>query len=174
MTTKQPAYKEVWFWVVFSPLILVVFVCAALIKFAVVGADSTVSDEYYKEGRMINNRFASEQNAERLSISAVAELDKSAQEIRLEVFGEELPEQVTLTLSHPADEELDRTLVLARVTPHQYRAPISPLPQGRYYLVLEADAMTGSHWRLSSEINFSQTASAQFGIDGKPVLNLLN
>lgn len=175
MSAQNPAYKETWFWVVFSPLILVVFVCAALLKFAIVGGDDVVSDEYYKEGRMINNRFDSEYSAAQLDISGTVILDKNAQQLRLEVFGEQLPEKIIITLSHPAKQALDRNYSLQRVGPHQYVTQLSDIPSGRYYLLLEADtASTHRHWRLSSEMDFSSSTEADFGNAPGNALDLLN
>ena len=57
MKTEQdvkPFYRKFWFWFVFTPLIVVVCVSLTMVTVAFRHADDVVIDNYYKEGRMIN------------------------------------------------------------------------------------------------------------------------
>ena len=159
MMSKNPAYKEVWFWVVLSPLILVVLVCAVLLRFAIIGADDRVSDNYYKEGRMINNRFEAEQNAARLNLQGSVVFDEARSEVHASLTGDSLPETVQLTISHPATAALDKTLMLVRAG-SIYKAPLKIHFSGHQYVLLE-NVDSQNPWRLSTEINFNTSHSVK-------------
>lgn len=162
MSTAKPAYKEVWFWAVFSPLLIIAAVCAVLLRFALVGADDRVTGEYYKEGRMINERFAAESLAQDQQVHGVAAFDRAAQRVEVTLEGSVAPDQVRLTLSHPAEQTQDRTYILPQIRPGHYRAPLSAMPSGRYYLLVEAGE-GDAKWRVASEIDFTRADTARFG-----------
>ncbi len=160
MTTS--AYREPWFWAVFAPLIIIALVCSVLLSFAVVGADNRISDDYYKQGRMINNRFTAELHAEQLQIKGQLQLDRVTREVELALEGQQLPKAVTLRFSHPASAELDRALVLRQASPNRYFTQVESLPKGRYYLLLEGVSDEGA-WRVNTEMDFDSVDSATFG-----------
>ena len=168
---KKPAYKEPWFWAVFAPLIVIFFVCAVLLKFAIVGGDDRVVGDYYKQGRMINNRFAMEAVASRLALSASVEFNAKLGLVRLSLQGNrkfDEPAMVLLTVSHPLESEQDYALPLQKVDAGQYQAPWKGGDEDKRYLILtgnlvgQSDIGEASSWRLSSEVDFGRSHFADF------------
>ncbi len=164
MMLQPPAYKEIWFWVVFSPLLVIAGVCAVMLRFAWVGADDRVYDDYYKVGRMINNSFLAEETAKRLGVSGTLSFELSRQAVVVNVASEAPTDTLQVTLSHPAKAANDQTWALAKVGPNTFLAPFSQLPEGHYYILLEGNLNTSSHWRVSAEMDFNQHSAVDFGV----------
>ena len=163
VSEKRPAYKEPWFWMVFGPLVFVIIAGVGMVFVAFIGADDRVSDNYYKEGRMINNRFDAEHRAQALNITAQAQLTTS--EIVLNLDGKQLPAQVQLEFSHPAEASKDKKAMLTRVGEHEYRGATPGKFTGRWYVILSA-GQGESEWRITAEANFDESHTVNF-IQGK-------
>lgn len=151
---NKPSYKEPWFWAVFAPLILVAVVCGFLVSFAFIGADDQVYDDYYKEGRMINNRFDAELAAETLGVGGDLRFDMQSLEVMAQLDMPEYPAELVLQVLHPSKAEQDLDLVLTHVGKNLYRADLPySLTQRRYILL---SSIAEPIWRISSEINFAK------------------
>lgn len=160
---KVPAYKEPWFWAVFAPLIIVAVVSTVFVGAAFVGADDRVVDDYYKQGRMINNQFDAEHNALAMAISGRVVMDVSERRISVELNGRSNPLQLRLSFSHPSSAQLDRVITVERVSPGQYRSELEQALTGRWYLIVSADETElVSRWRVSTELDFSISDSVKF------------
>lgn len=160
---KQPAWREPWFWFVMTPLIFVVILGAVLLSAAFIGADNRVYDDYYQQGRMINNRFAAKEVAKRLAIRGGVAFDLEVGEVWLHLDGETEPKQVLLSLSHPSDAELDHQLVLQWVSHGRYRGELERAYGGRWYVLLSPGQQGAEPpWRVASEVDFSQSRSISF------------
>lgn len=158
---KQPAYREPWFWMVFGPLIVVVLFSSGFAYLAFVGADDRVFDDYYKQGRMINNRFAAETRARELGLSGAARFDFSAGEVLVNLQGQQLPGELKLQISHPAEARQDTETTLTRIAEHSYRGSLPREFDGSWYLIFTAGAGESS-WRITAEADFSQTSTVAF------------
>lgn len=160
---KKPAYKEPWFWGVFSPLIIVALVCSVLVTFAVIGADDRVYDDYYKQGRMINNQFDAEKNALALAVQGQIFFNDEFSAVDLTLRGRADPDRLILQFSHPSEAQLDHQLVAERIQPGRYRSPLSGEMEGRWYLIVRAEESESEvPWRVSTEINLAQSLRAEF------------
>lgn len=158
---KQPAYREPWFWMVFGPLIVVVLFSCGFIYVAFVGADDRVFDDYYKQGRMINNRFAAETRARELGLGGVAQFDFSTGEVLVDLQGQQLPGELKLQISHPAEARQDAETTLTRTGEYSYRGSLPREFDGSWYLIFTAGAGESS-WRITAEADFSQSATVPF------------
>lgn len=158
---KQPAYREPWFWMVFGPLIVVVLFSCVFAYVAFSGADDRVIDDYYKEGRMINNRFAAETRARELGLGGVAEFDFSAGEVLVNLQGQQLPGELKLQISHPAEALQDTETTLTRTGENSYRGGLPSDFDGNWYLIFSAGAGESS-WRITAEADFSQSSTVPF------------
>lgn len=78
-----PWYRQFWFWFVFGPLIIIVFVCAFLVSTALRNADDVIIDNYYKEGRMINQTLEQDKQAKLLGLSAELRFDLETGDVLL-------------------------------------------------------------------------------------------
>lgn len=159
----QPAYREPWFWFLMAPLIFVVFLGAGLVSVAFIGADDRVYDDYYQQGRLINNRFASKEAAKTLALRGDLSFDAEVGEVWLQLRGEAEPEQVYLQLSHPSQADMDHQLVMQRASPGRYRAEFHRPYSGRWYVFLLAPAdFPGERWKIAFELDFVRSSAAAF------------
>jgi hypothetical protein len=159
--TAQPWYREFWAWFILAPLILIVLVCSVLISVAVSGRDDLVVDDYYKVGKLINQEFVPEQEANRLNMRAKLNFDLESGELHIQL-NQAQTEDLVLELSHPSDSRLDTSIQLLRISPDQYRADIDPLQLSRWYLRL--NSLTPDEevvWRLKGELNLALSTSTE-------------
>ncbi len=150
----RPAYREPWFWFVMAPLILSVLVSSVVVTLAFRGADDRVYGDYYKQGRMINYRFAAESSAVEQNVVAELEFDSGGRELRLQFSGKQAPDWIEVFVSHPAEADLDRTFTLRPRGEGRYMAHLTEPLQGRRYLVLTARVGDNQVlWRINTEAN---------------------
>lgn len=79
----KPWYRQFWFWFVFSPLIYIMIMCSVTVTIALKGADDVIIDNYYKEGRMINQTLEQDKQAAALGLGGELRFDRTTGEISL-------------------------------------------------------------------------------------------
>src|SRR5690606_8895555 len=130
----KPWYREPWCWFVLTPLIAVMFVSATLVSVAYIHSDDRVVDNYYKHGRMINQRLEQDVRALQWGIYATLTLDQ--QQLQLELATDTaMPEALSLWLDHPFEENLDHFVLLSQQAPGHYHGQL-PVSSGHWYLTL--------------------------------------
>lgn len=161
---KAPAYKEPWFWMVMGPLLVVMMVTISMAVVAFRGADDRVEDSYFKQGRMINKRFAEEAAAMTLGVRGTLEFDFATGEVFAKLEAKELPADLVLTFSHPSDADRDLTLTMKPIGEGRYRADIPAVTAGRWYLIIGTDKAVdeAGAWRVSTEADLQQSHIAHF------------
>lgn len=156
----NPWYREFWAWFVLAPLILIVLVCSVLISVAVSQRDDLVVDDYYKVGKMINQEFAPEQEAQRLAVEAQLTIDIESGELFVDL-NQSGPALLSLEFSHPSDSSLDMVTILRSADQKRYRADIEALEPSRWYVRLNAITEDDEViWRLKGELNFAASTTA--------------
>ncbi|WP_020208413.1 FixH family protein [Gilvimarinus chinensis] len=159
--SANPWYREPWAWFVLTPLIVVVIVSLSFVTVAVRHADDTVIDNYYKQGRMINQSLEQDKRAANWQLQAQLSWDSAEGRVEVELHSPVIPapEELTLWLDHPFEESMDARVLLKKVSATGYRAD-SPGFEHQWYVTLvpgSADeGRTDSPWRLRGEINFDQ------------------
>jgi uncharacterized protein len=165
-----PWYRQFWFWFVFGPLIFIIVLCAFTVSTAFRYADDVVTDNYYKDGVMINKVLQQDQRAAALELVAVVKFDKVTGEILVSFDGisdgaKNLPKQLLLFMDNPVKKEKDRQFLLQEISAGLYRADLPNPPQFSWYLTLvpESDVVKRkkAEWSLSGEINFSDTTETR-------------
>lgn len=160
---KTPAYKEPWFWAVLGPLLLVIAVCSVFVTLAFVGADDRVYDDYYKQGRMINNQFASEEVAVGLGVEGELKVDVRNGEIWVNLDRGADTDALILAFSHPSQSSLDFKATLVEFQPGQFRGALKTKLEGRWYVILtSAKSSRQAVWRVSTELDLSHTNTITF------------
>jgi hypothetical protein len=141
--------KEPWLLLVIGGPLSVV--CASLFTgyLAFSGADKVVSEDYYKQGLMINTDLVRDAKARSLKLEADMHLQADGQiDVHLQGYGD-LPDTILLSVAtsdaHDLVESTHR-LPLRQVTPGQYQGTLSNTKATMMHLKLEA---TG--WRLTSD-----------------------
>jgi hypothetical protein len=159
-----PWYHQFWFWFVFGPLIFIIFMCGVTISIALRGADDVVIDNYYKEGRMINQTMDQDKRAAELGLVALVkfELEKNQLVVRFDhprMDGKPLPDKLLLNLSHPVKAALDQLIVLNKTQGNHYEGILKSRPEYSWYMTLYSiekfEDRNQAEWTLSGQINFS-------------------
>lgn len=138
----KPWYQEFWAWFILTPLIVVVIVGITLLTIAIKKSDDIVLDNYYKEGRMINQRIDQDAKAAALGLRAELRFDLEVGEILLTLTSKdniELPKKVILNLDHPFEESYDVTATMHQIVPGSYRTDIETRLTQRWYVRLSPD-----------------------------------
>lgn len=175
-TAPRPFYREFWFWVVMTPLIVVVLVVAVLLTVAIRGADDTVIDNYYKQGRLINQTFDQDLRATALGLSAQLEFIAESGEVTLEMTANEqmsFPGQLLLLMDHPAEADKDQQIVLRRVGANQYAGPVEDDFHGSWYVTiypeLNLEQRRQAEWRLRDDFRFEAGRGRTIKIEARPL-----
>jgi len=175
----NPWYKEFWAWFVRAPLLVTIVLSSIMVTTAVKFGDDEITDEYYKKGRMINQRLEQVEEAKALGLAADIKFDLEIGDLILKLNSNQkflsTPDELTLYLDHPVSQELDRVLILKEFAPGSYRADLDTPPRNRWYLRLVPGAHQANEaidpknpnldkahlWRLNGEIDFNSTSETQ-------------
>jgi hypothetical protein len=150
----KPWYRQPWLWFLLSIPIASVILSSIMVTVAVMGRDSLVSDNYYKDGMAINQTIGQDQLAAALGLAPV--LSIKGQEVVLALKATaEIPAQsfLTLKLLHPTVSAQD---VIIQLLPGSDGVFLGELPQqldGRRYLDLYA---FDNSWRIREELVLPQ------------------
>ncbi len=149
--SHRPWYKQFWFWFVFGLPLVAVIATLHFVYLAVSNRDSVVRDNWYQDGKAINQHFALEQHARELAIHADIRMDELTGEIFVNISANQPIEQDTLTLNfqHATLNRQDQYLTLQRGINNDYRAQLNSELTGTYQVELSAD-----DWRLIATRRF--------------------
>jgi hypothetical protein len=142
---NRPWYRQLWPWLLISGPASVLVAGAVTMWIAFTSADGLVAEDYYKQGLAINKRFAREDAAHRLGISASVML-KGAH-LRIDLQGEK-PEALFVHLAHATRAGHDVRLRLTPGANGSYEADTGELPAGRWLVVIEDPR---GRWRIARE-----------------------
>ena len=159
----KPWYRQFWFWFVFSPLIYIIIMCSITVTIALKGADDVIIDNYYKEGRMINQALEQDKRAQALGLSGNLSFDRTIGEVSLTIANVPtdatlLPQQLLLMMGHPVKAAKDQLITLNAIAPGKYRGELLVEPDYSWYLTLypinDLTLRKDAPWTLSGEIDF--------------------
>ena len=169
MTTSDehllPWYRQFWFWFIFGPLIFIICLCFFTVGLAFRYSDDVVTDNYYKEGVMINQIRHQDERALALNLSALIKYDLLTGEVLVSIRNaEKLPAQLVLYMDHPVKKTKDQYLILQKTAVGEYRADLISPPEFFWYLVLvpelDVKKRTKVEWSLSGSIDFAKSSEA--------------
>ena len=159
-----PWYREPWPWLIIG-LLSVTFIWGSYrIYYAFKIQDSVVVDDYYKNGKSINQDLTRDQNAREMDISAKLLIDAILGEVRVEVQGQpqQWPDSLQLRLLSPAFTDQDATVKLRRTISKEsevvYVGQLERGVSGRTYVQLETldplipEVGYETGWRLNQEL----------------------
>lgn len=145
----SPGYRHPWFWLILLLPAVSVVAGIALVVIAMRHQDSLVRDDWYKEGKVINQGIARDSAATRLDQRADFRIDELTGEIRVTLKTPSTAPALTLLLSHPTQAVQDQTLTLQRREDGQYHGLLVRAPEGRFHVELG-----NAEWRLLGEREF--------------------
>ncbi|MBB3169350.1 FixH family protein [Simiduia aestuariiviva] len=156
---NTPWYRQGWAWFLLTPLIVIVLVMAVLITIAVRWSDDVVIDNYYREGRMYNERLEQDTLARTLSVQADIQFDLETGEAFLSLQGDTTAASLVLLVQHPTEADLDQVLVFQSTGQGNYRADLERRVEYMRYLQLFPGGSAADRalapWRLKGQVNFS-------------------
>lgn len=147
----KPWYRYGWVWFLIGIPATSVVLGSIFIWISFTQADSLVADDYYKQGRGINQRLEKDQAAADRGIKLNASIKAQPNgDQRIEVRfvanpGVQAPELLRLRLSHPTIDQKDILATLIKSGPGLYRTDVPGISAGRWYVQVEDDH---SDWRV--------------------------
>lgn len=119
-SNNQPWYKNGMVWLAFSPAIAGVLTGLTLLVVGSINYDGTVNENYYKEGRGINQSFEQDRVAERKGLNA--SLSFAQGKLNMTLVGDlaSFPDQLVVLMENPTRSSLD------------FSVPVQHLGSGRY------------------------------------------
>lgn len=145
-----PWYRQFWPWFVIAIPGATVVACIFMLRLAFTSADDMVVDDYYREGKAINEAFQRDQLARDLNLRAELERRDEGMYLRMD-----LPpgaEVLSFSLFHPFDERQDIRTVPALVEEGVWVTDPSP-SMGRWYLEISGE-FESAQWRLKGVHDF--------------------
>lgn len=149
----KPWYRYGWVWFLIGIPASSVILGSVFIYISFTQADSLVADDYYKQGRGINQRLEKDQAAADRGITLTPTIRaQSNGNQRIEVrfianAGTVPPELLRLRLSHPTLDRKDILATLVKSGSGLYRSEVPGISAGRWYVQLEDE---NSEWRVRS------------------------
>jgi len=119
-SNNQPWYKNGMVWLAFSPAIAGVLTGLTLLVVGSINYDGTVNENYYKEGRGINQSFEQDRVAERKGLKASLSFTQGMLNMTLVGDLAPFPDQLLVLMENPTRSSLD------------FSVPVQHLGSGRY------------------------------------------
>lgn len=118
--TSNPWYKNSMVWLAFSPALAGVAVGLTLLVVGILNYDGPVHEDYYREGRTINQSFERDRVARELNLQGSLRFTQSQLFLDLSGQLERFPDQLVVLMENPTRSSLD------------FSVPVQHLQSGRY------------------------------------------
>lgn len=157
-----PWYKQAWPWFLIAIPFTAVIMGVVLIDLAITTKDGLVVDDYYWQGKHINQVLDRDHRATALNIDSVVSVDPTEHSIELRMisFAGDAPATMQLNFIHSTRMGFDQKIELTRSGPDQYVAKLPELAKGRWNLQLSAD-----DWRVTGSLMVPDQRSARLSAD---------
>jgi uncharacterized protein len=152
-TDTKPWYRYGWVWFLIGIPGSSVVVGAAYIWVSITMGDSLVADDYYREGRAINQRLEKEEEGVRRGISLpgkIIQINESQIKIQVQFQApgaEPRPASISLRMSHPTIDHLDINATLLPAGDRRFEALLPTIAPGRWHVQLQDQAAV---WRVKT------------------------
>ncbi|MGS2723874.1 FixH family protein [Porticoccus sp. GXU_MW_L64] len=153
---SKPWYQQFWPWLIIGLPAIVVVAAILTVRLALHSADDMVVDNYYKDGKAINQRLEQDTRASELHMLAEVSFNLDGGLVSVTLSGEVQPESLRLKLMHPMEADNDRDIVLEQRGQGSYRGELDQRLKHRYLLRL-LPAGDDAPWRLNGEIDFERS-----------------
>lgn len=144
-----PWYRQRWPWIIISIPATSVVLGLSLLYVAITTWDGLVVDDYYRQGRAIDQTMARSVYAAELGLAADLQFRTDHITVRLSANeGVALPPRVLVTIAHPTRSGRDQSVALDG-SDGEFSGALSPLSTGRWLVQIEDGERT---WRLRRAI----------------------
>ncbi|WP_426416836.1 FixH family protein [Aestuariirhabdus sp. LZHN29] len=169
-----PWYRQGWFWFIVGIPMASVCLGTTMLIVAFTHQDSLVKDEYYRDGKAINQVIARNQRAEALEIGATVTIDELTGEVALQVGGKDdlLPSVLRLSFLSPTLASQDQVIDIRQIAPGRYIGQLTQQIKGRRYVHLETIETQDSYkpsekgWLIESQQHIEAGNRFQIGYFG--------
>lgn len=144
---SRPWYKQPYVWLVAGIPVAAIGFSLSFVYIAVTHQDPVVRDDWYQDGKAINQDLARSDKAMQLGLVADIRLDSTSGEVMLTLTSAShaaLPERLHLDLVHATQNTRDQHLVLNRAHDGRYLGQLTRLPEGTFQVELST-----RDWRLT-------------------------
>ncbi len=163
---STPWYKQKWPWILIGIPGTSVVLGFMLLYLAITTADGLVVDDYYRQGRAIDQTMARSLLAGDLGLAADLSVRSDRVSVRLSANDTaDLPEALIVTIIHPTRAGMDQAVRLAGNS-GVYSGPLEPINIGRWRVQIEDESRS---WRLNGAVNLpSETEKRILPYDSLP------
>ena len=151
-TDIRPWYREPLVWLVIAIPALAVVVGLSMLGYSIASYDGLVVDDYYKEGKAINQRLERQRRAAELGLEARLEFRPDLGQLSLVLDGNPglaYPDRLRLSFHHSTRSNLDAITEPVRSGDRLYSSPLPQLVNGKWYVVLENE-----QWKMSRVLHW--------------------
>ncbi len=154
-----PWYRELWPWLLMSGPAVVVIAGFITLYLAASGQDGLVVDDYYKQGKTINQSLHRDAVARQMGVTATVRFDQINDRVVVDLRRSDklvLPTSLTISLVHATRSGHDKVIKLmpAANDPEGFAGRLPPLGIGKWNVLLEDPQ---KQWRLQKEIVVGST-----------------
>jgi hypothetical protein len=164
MNEQQPWYKHRWPWLLMLGPALVVVAGVYTTYLAVSQQDALVVDDYYKQGKAINQDLSRDRAAAALALSAALRYEPASGKLvgTINSHKQPLPGKLHVTLVHSTQPMKDLKLEAEADQQGKFTAAIPLLDIARWRVVIEGEQRD---WRLSGEWMWPQQQQIEMEAD---------
>ena len=141
----EPWYRHRWPWLLMAGPVTVLIAGAITMWISFAGADALVVDDYYKQGKAINQDLRRDRVAASMGLSLTLRFDAASGTLKGEVRGIDKSSALNLSLIHPTMPAKDLRLVAVPDGDGNFSVALPLLERARWQVQLEDAART---WRL--------------------------
>ena len=151
LTPIKPWYREPWPWLLMSGPAIVVVAGIITIVIAARTHDGLVVDDYYKQGKTINQSLHRDAVARQIGITATVTFDQANDQLNVvlrRADGQALPASISVVLVHATRSGADKIVTLSPLE-NGYTGKLPSLGAGKWNVLIED---TQKKWRLQKKI----------------------
>lgn len=154
-----PWYKQFWPWFLIALPLSSMIVGSQVFRLAHDGTNSMVVDDYYKEGKSINERLDKIEKARALNITSTLSIQSGNVELTFLSGAPETGEALKLDFFHVTQESKDFVILLTRDANGIYRSNEEFDVLGKWRLRLTP---LDENWKIQKKITLPQTSPFLF------------
>ncbi|MDB5824905.1 MAG: cytochrome oxidase assembly protein [Herminiimonas sp.] len=164
---EKPWYAHIWPWLLMLGPVLVIIAGGYTSWLAFSRQDAMVVDDYYKQGKAINQDLRRDRVATSLGLSLQARYDpvKGTLQGRLQSFGAPAAGNISLYLAHSTQPEKDLRLEVQLDPRGEFSVALPMLDRARWQLTVEG---ARRDWRLLGVWQWPQQQSVDIKADLPP------
>lgn len=161
MTTSQPWYKHRWPWLLMLGPFIVVLAGIATAWIAFSAPDALVVDDYYKQGKAINQDLSRDRVAASMRLQGDLRYDAADGKLygTLSSHGRPLAGNLLVSLVHSTQPQKDLKLTVRMDEQGRFSLPLPMLDMARWQVVIEGEQRD---WRLSAVWLWPQQKTVEF------------